>query len=989
MKKLFSKKLWRRLTVTFAALLTFFWVGTDVAFANSALINSVLKAQTFNIVKDPNDTDEHIYYPTDYSTAEEVKAYGTAVGTEVESEGIVLLKNKNNALPLSEKSKVSCFLYGSVNLNYASSGSSAADTSSYATLKDALEEESFSVNKTLWNFYTSGTGKSYKPSKKYNSTYKMQIYATNAAPWSVYPGDVKDSVSEYGDAALVVVARNSGEGMDISTKYSDGRDGSYLSVTDEEMEVLKALTDMKQSGKVDKIVVLLNTALAFEMSFLDDESIDVDACMWIGNLGSSGVAAVADVLVGKTTPSGRLADTYVKDNFFSPAMASWMQNSNGVFSGTYTNSVEKSLNDTQKYYGVYNEGIYVGYRYYETRYEDVVMKSEHTGSYDYSSVVAYPFGYGLSYTTFEYSDFKVTPKEDGNYEVSVTVTNVGDKYSGKEVVQIYLQKPYTDYDKKNGVEKASVELVGFAKTKPLAPHGEEGDSQTVTITVEKSCFKSYDVSGYGTYILDEGDYYLAVGKNAHDALNHILAKKGYTTEDGMDVAGDERFAALVWQNDQLDSTTYAVSSETGAAVSNQLDFCDINRYSGRGENEVTYVSRSDWEGTWPKQANSLSIATSDMEYDISSNKAIEEDEEAKMPKFGIDSGLSIMMLRSDEAEPIAYEDERWETLLDQLSFAEISKLVTDCSFQTPAIGGSVSKPGTTEQDGPTGVANSVTELSFPSEGIWASTFNTDLIQKVGDALAEDARINGLNGLYLPGINIHRSPFGGRTHEYFSEDPYLTGVSAEAEIKAVQAKGVIAHVKHFIFNDEEANRNGIGIWLDEQAAREIYLKPWEYAVMPSRGNAHAVMSSFNRAGCLWTSAGTELLQNILRDEWGFDGYVITDMASSNAALFMTYVDGFMNGTDCFLGAGSTTALNDYKNSPTFCSMIRESAHRILYVTANFSSAVNGLSSLDRVVPITPWWGVTLISVTVTFGVFTVTSAIFMGIAYWKKRKPAAP
>lgn len=311
-------------------------------------------------------------------------------------------------------------------------------------------------------------------------------------------------------------------------------------------------------------------------------------------------------------------------------------------------------------------------------------------------------------------------------------------------------------------------------------------------------------------------------------------------------------------------------------------------------------------------------------------------------------------------------------------------LVTSCSFNTPAIT-SVSKPATTEQDGPTGVSGSVTQISFPSEGIWASTFNTELIAKVGDALAEDARINGLNGMYLPGINIHRTPFGGRTHEYFSEDPYLTGVACEAEVKAVQAKGVIVHVKHFIFNDEEANRNGIGIWLNEQSAREIYLKPWEYAVMPSRGNAHAVMSSFNRAGCVWTSASTELVQNILRGEWGFDGYVITDMASSNAALFMTYLDGFMNGTDAYLGAGSATALDEYKSSPTFANMIRESSHRILYVVCNYSSAMNGLSSSDRVVEITPWWGVTLIAVEAVFGVLTGGAAVMLALSFLYERK----
>lgn len=827
----------------------------------------------------------------------------------------------------------------------------------YRVMEEEDEEVGLTVNPKLWEFYTEGAGAEYTPKKKLNRDLGMQVYTANAAPWSAYD-QVEDSFAEYPDAAIVVISRSSGEGMDISTMESDGTDGSYLTLSGEELEVLTHLAECKEKGTIKSIVVLLNTALAIRADFIDQEEYKIDACMWIGNVGCSGVNAVADALVGNVVPSGHLADTYVKDNFSSPAMASWMLNQNGVFNQEYTNSEELGLNSTQMYYGIYQEGIYVGYRYYETRYEDTVLGAQGVGDYRYEDVVAYPFGYGLSYTTFAYSDLSVEETEEGTYDVSVTVTNTGDTWSGKEVVQVYLQKPYTEYDQEHQVEKASVELGGFAKTGMLAP----GESETVTIPVERDSFKSYDANEAGIYILDAGTYYLAVGRDAHDALNNILARKGYGTEDGMDAEGSAEMAVVALEQKELDTATYGVSAQTGAAITNQLDFADVNKYTD--QEQAVYVSRSDWEGTWPTEPVQLTVDDT-LLTDLGSNKAIVEDEGLDMPAYGVNSGLTVAMLRGED-----YDSGKWEQLLDQMTFSEQALLVSDGSFSTHALG-SVGIGSTYERDGPTGVVGSVTGISFPSEGIWASSFNMGLAEKIGDVLGEDARINDIQGLYLPGINIHRSPFGGRTNEYFSEDTLLTGWMCEAEVKGVQAKGVIAHVKHFIFNDEEAQRNGICIWLNEQAAREIYLRPWEYAVNPSRGNAHAVMSSFNRAGALWTSASENLVQNILRGEFGFDGYVITDMASSNAALFMTYVDGFMNGTDLYLGSGSETALDEYKSSVTFANRIRESAHRLLYVLSNYSAVMNGVSSSLRFVAVTPWWQMTI------YALMGVGAAGFLG------------
>ena len=331
-----------------------------------------------------------------------------------------------------------------------------------------------------------------------------------------------------------------------------------------------------ESGKFGKVIVLINGSFPLELDWLKDPQYGVDACLWIGNVGMSGITAVAKALVGEVNPSGRLTDTYVKDNFSSPAAASWrLQNGAGTFAGTYDKR-ELLSSETQTRYGVYTEGIYVGYRYYETRYEDAVLGREGVGDFTYEGVVSRPFGYGLSYTTFAYRDYTITETADG-FEVAVTVTNTG-AVPGKEVVQVYLQKPYTDYDIETGVEKAAVELAGFAKTDALAP----GESETVTVFVERESFKTYDAYGYGTYILEPGPYCLALGSSAHDALNNILAAKGYTPADGMDRDGDPALAILVGEDIELDTTTYAVSGETGAAITNRLGFADINEYEEIG-----------------------------------------------------------------------------------------------------------------------------------------------------------------------------------------------------------------------------------------------------------------------------------------------------------------------------------------------------------------------------------------------------------------------
>ena len=941
--KIFNKVLWESLFVTSASLCVLSLGVTKIADSKSGTLNDAFGISSSDISR--SSDSEYQYYKRTYSDDkyEDLKNAYISVASEVESEGIVLLKNKNNALPLKANDKVSLMLSGSYFFSYSSSGSSSADSSTYKSLKDSLTGKNLVVNESMWNYYAGVT--------------KRTTTKINDIAFSDISDDVKNTLNEY-NTAIVTISRNSGEGSDIKAYGSDGNDGSYLSLNNNELSVLKGLTELKNSGKVSKIIVLLNSSATIQMDFLEKEGIDVDACLWVGNVGV-GIDGVSSVLTGEVNPSGKLSDTYLYNNFASPAAQNIYLAKNKKFAQMYDSSYD--LQETNSYEGIYNEGIYVGYRYFETRYYDYVTNRLNTGLYEYSKDVAYPFGYGLSYTTFEYSNYKVEEKSD-NFEVSVTVKNVGD-VSGKEVVEVYLQKPYTDYDIANGIEKSAVELVGYDKTKLLSA----GESEEIKITVDKERFRTYDANNAKTYILENGDYYLTVANGAHQATNNILAKQGKTKENTsgrMDADGN---SALVSNKlnltSSIDAITYAKSSHTGNAISNQLDFADINKYDGE-TNKTTYVSRNNWSETYPTVVNKITV-TEKMYKDLQYNKEIKTKENAKQYAYGESNNLNLIQLRGK-----AYNDELWDKLLNQMSFKDQVTLITQGYFTTSLIQ-SVGKPDTSESDGPTGVVGSKGSLSLPSEGIWASSYNDELITKVGDILAEDALANGKTGIYANGINIHRMAFGGRSHEYFSEDSYLTGMVAVAEIKGIQGKGVIAHVKHIAFNDQEDARNGISIWLNEQEAREIMLLPFEF-VLSSKdgmGNAHAVMSAFNRIGTVWAGACTELLNNIMRNEWGFDGYCITDMAESNGD-FMTYQDGIPNGTDLYLGNTRDGGLSKYESNDTFKEAMRESCHRILYVVCNYSAAMNGINENTTIGAKNPWWKTVLTTLEITTGLITL-------------------
>lgn len=898
-----------------------------------------------------NEDESAQYYTSDFDSVEDMITYGEELCQQVEAEGAALLMNENQALPLDEGAKISTFSNSSVNIVYGGTGSGNIDASSAETWKGALEKSGFSVNETLWDFYDTGDGATYKSDR--GGTVTTAGATTSEVPWSAYTDEVKKSVSDYGDAALVMISRVGGEGADATY---DGE--NYLALDDNEKEMLSNLAQMKKDGTVKKIVLLINSANALQVDFLKDNEYDIDAALWIGDVGISGITAVADILAGKVNPSGSLVDTYCYDNYSSPAMANFTPIQ-------YEGYEEGLIPDTADTYMIYQEGIYVGYKYYETRYEDKVMGSGNAGDYVYSDNVAFPFGYGLSYTTFEYSNYSVSYDETSHkYHINVTVTNTGDTYAGKETVQIYVQSPYTTYDIENQVEKASVSLCGFGKTHELAP----GESQALEIVVDGADIASYDAYGAETYILDAGTYYFTAATDAHNAINNILAAKGYSEANGMDGAGN---AALVgsWNNPTLDTTTYSVSAN-GTGITNQLSDSDLNLYEG-SDQKVTYLSRSDWEGTWPSEKVKIAL-TEQLIDDLQLVRYDAEDyETVDMPTLGAEGDLTLYdMIGLD------YDDPQWDALLDQMTFDEMVSLIGDSFHWTMPIA-SVQAPGSRDENGPQGLTASLfnadsdemAATAFTSEDVMAATFNTDLMTEIGKVIGNNCLSANVAVLYGPGNNIHRVPYGGRNFEYYSEDGFLSGEMSMYEVAAIESKGVHVVMKHFALNDCEQDRMGLGVWLSEQAAREIYLKAFQAPI--EEGNGGGVMVAYTRWGAIWSGSNKGLMTGILREEWGSEGLSITDNVLTQ----------YVNGVDALMAGGVSTfdamlpyvlnQLPDYEDDPVIVTAMREACHHNLYAIAN-SVAMNGVGANTTVKAVKPSLVVKLQVMMIIFIVLFVVS-----------------
>lgn len=910
-----------------------------------------------------NEDPEAIYYENDFETEEERNAVGYELVKQVEAEGAALLMNANGALPLAEGSKVSLFSTSTVNLVYGGTGSANVDASKALDLRTACEMSGLSINTTLWDFYKTGDGAQYVR----NNGGFSGGETINEAPWSAYTDEVLASVEEYNDAAVVVLSRVGGEGAD-----SEYQTANYLALDDTEREMLAELKNLKDAGKLKKIIVLLNTSNALQLDFLQNDAYGVDAVLWIGGVGIAGTDAVADILAGKTNPSGSLVDTYCYNNYSSLAMKNFTP-------VTYAGYEEGLIPENASTYMIYQEGIYVGYKYYETRYEDYVMGTGNAGEYAYGDDVAFAFGHGLSYTDFEYSDVSVSyDAAAGTYTMNVTVTNTGD-LPGKETVQAYVSSPYTQYDIDNKVEKASVSLVGFAKTEILEP----GTSETLAIEIDGDYVASYDAYGAKTYILDEGDYLFAAATDAHDAANNVLAAKGFTPEntDGrMDAEGNADLVA-VWNNPELDTTTYAVS-DNGTAITNQLEGADPN-LNDAVEEEVVFTSRNDWMGTMPSDealvltlTDALKDALQDVQYDPA------DYEDVEMPTLGAKNGLTLYdMIGLD------YDDPKWEELLDQLTFDEMVTLIGDSFHWTMPVK-SIEAPGTRDENGPQGLTVTlfgaglnVQTTALTSEDVLAATFNTDLVYKMGNIVGNDCLAANVPVLYGPGANTHRSPYGGRNFEYYSEDGVLASEIGEAEVRGIEEKGVHVVIKHFALNDCEQDRIGLGVWLTEQAAREIYLRAFQGALESSQAGGNGVMMAYTRWGTQWSGANAGLIKGILNEEWGCHGKQITDNVLTT---YVNGVDGVMGGTTAFDSMLAFYIINngngqgrlpEYRNDPVVVTAMREAAHSDLYATAN-SSGMNGVGA-DTTIRLTKPIVITVVQI-LAFGF----SALFIvSVALW--------
>lgn len=920
------------------------------------LISKHFDQETYKKVNISNDDDssKYEYYKSDFATDKELNEYNSQVCKEIESEGMVLLKNESNNLPLKTAKKLSLFSVSSVDPVLGGAGSGSVDVKNALTFKEALENDGFEVNDTLWNFYKD---------KHDNGGYKRSApnwrggqFSINEVPWNDVNTACGTSISQFNDAAIVVLSRSGGEGSDLTahnfkeTVNVEGNSGTYLELSQEEKDMLNAVNQ-----RFSSVTVVVNSNNAMELGDLNSYT-NVKSILWVGGLGQTGIEAVADAIKGTIVPSGKTIDTYAFDATSAPSF----QNTGSNF-WIDNKPADKGWVNEADQYTVYQEGIYVGYRYYETRYEDAVLKQGNIGTYDYKTAVQFPFGYGLSYTTFSYSNFKAVTKGD-TFELSVDVTNTGTEYSGKEVVEAYFQAPYTEYDKENKVEKSSIVLGGFAKTGVIKP----GEKETVKIEIEKKQLASYDYTKAKTYILDDGDYYFTIASDAHSALNNILAKKGKTTSDGMTKNGDQSFV-YTWKNGKFDDKTYSKDDATGNNVTNLFDDCSLNYYDEY--KNLTYLSRSNWTETFPKAVADSTDEKGDRHIqfpqkliDDLAPKFVEDKENYTMPTMGKETPFNLASMIGKE-----YDNEAWEELLDSLTFDQMQEIVRMGGYGTPEMK-SLNKPATTQKDGPAGISATLIGgskgMAYPTEVVVASTWNVDLAKKMGIAIGNDAIHANVQGWYAPAMNTHRSPFAGRNFEYYSEDGLLGGKLGAAVVQGAETKGLITYVKHFAVNDTEGyidatngvkgSKDGISTFLNEQSMREIYLKPFEYAV--KEGKTLAMMNAFNRIGTTWCGNSYNLQQGLLRDEWGFNGCTITDMAG--LPNYMDVKCGLYAGTDLWLNTNKERyKLDSYTSDPQVMSYVRRASKNVLYAFCN-SACMNGIGPDTLIIPIMPTWEIWL-------------------------------
>ena len=941
------------------------------------------------------------YYKLEHKDADSLLSASAQKAEQVEEEGIVLLKNDNQVLPLtSEETNVSLFGRTSVDPVYTGAGSAATE-STPVDYKAAFEANGFNVNESLYDFYANHeitttpiktkmqtgmgemdveyTGRGFISSMG-TAMFTGDIIAE--VPTKDYPEDLKDSFTTYGDAAIVFIGRVGGEGCDLPTDMSEydvakeDKNKSYLELDSREMDMLSYVKAQKDAGAFNKIVVVLNTANAMELGFLNDEAYGIDAAVWGGCIGDQGANAVAKVLNGTVNPSGRTVDTYVSDLTKDPTYVN--------FDDTFYNNIDGSIGGYESgRFNEYEEGIYVGYRYYETAAAEA-MDGNYDG-FNYDEAVVYPFGYGLSYTTFE-KEYEGTPSyNDGTFTFNVKVTNTGD-VAGKDVVEIYEESPYT----KGGIEKSKVVLAGFAKTNVINP----GESEEVTIEVKAEDLASYDYKNNKAYVLDEGEYKFYLSDNSHSwaSIDAEDSSKVYTHD----------FDAWVFDKDNKRSTDLI-------AATNQFDDVSAEFVDVPTEGKPLNFSRADFAGTFPTAPTEADMTAEDYiktahetVYDENTNEETGNVEGSvaytdKMPTTKANNGIQLVSLRG-----LDYNDPAWDLLLNELDMSTVANMLANAGYNTAELT-DIGKPATLDYDGPMGWSTWVSAsgkdaicLGFPAEEVLAATWNEALAEEMGQIIGEQGLYNGFNGWYAPAMNTHRNAFAGRNYEYYSEDGLLAGKMAASEVSGVMKYGSYCYLKHFALNDKEDGRNGIATWANEQAIREIYLKPFEVAVKEAKadvnyydedGNlqtstikaATAIMSSYNRIGCTWSGARYGLMTTILRDEWGFNGAVLTDYYGGSA--YMDPDSGIRAGNDLMLNTFADGSLSDQK-SATGVAAMRRAAHNTLYMVVN-SNAMQGIVPGSTVTYQLATWQKCLIA-----GDIVAAAIVILGIVLiLKKRKTA--
>ena len=964
-----------------AALLTIAYVGNLVAAENAGQINAFLGTSTSKTVKIDETLEEDYprYFESKFTSIADLKAAGLAKVQEVEAEGIVLLKNEGNTLPLAAGSEVSLFGITTIDPVYGGTGSGAVDAAGAPNYVDVFGKSGLTVKNTdLLDYYAE---------QKADENLGRNNYAIGEGAWKKVKKNLGDDNEQVeGTDAFFVIGRVGGEGSDMTRgagKEDAANDGEdYLTLNEDEMGMLEGLAGLKEDGVIRSITVIINSANPISTGFLFDEELAIDAAMWVGSVGQTGLYAVGDVVSGAVNPSGSLPDTWWMDNMANPVMNNFAAYTYDDFK-TYFPGGDTAFTK----YVVYQEGIYLGYKYTETRYEDVVMGTPKAGKFDWSKTVSFPFGFGLSYSTFRLSDMEVTKSGEGQqtiYTVTVNVKNTGSA-AGKKTVQIYAQKPYTDYDKANQIEKASVELVGYGKTQILQP----GESETVTVTIPEYYLTSYDTYGTGAYILEDGTYFLTAAENSHAAVNNILSAKGYTPDDGMTAEGND---FLVYSFEQtFDKDTYAAAYGTGAEVTPLFADADMNRYEGAEGQTITYYSRSDWEGTVTPGTVKLTMTARIAADVVLDDSDLPDGTGIEFPTMGENADLQLINMMDFD-----YDDPMWDTFMDQLTFDQMAAITCTGLRETAAVQ-EIGKPYTVDHNGPSGVTQKYAYLEsgngyavvendpdkntkgtcYPCNGIVAATFNDQLVREVGELIGEDAMWAGYAGLYGTGLNIHRSPYSGRVFEYYSEDGMLTGLIDTAETLGIQSKGVYVYNKHFVLNDQEENRAGIGTWCNEQALREIYLRAFELPIV--NADAKCVMTAYNRLGAQWSGAYYNLLTGWLRGEAGMSGFAVSDMYDYS---YMVGANEIAAGNDIPDGELLT---NGYSLKPyaqggaaenaAVVQAMRESSKRVLY-TVLHSRGMDGISSNMKVVSVTPWWQATLNYAEYTLMALTALAAVLL-------------